>query len=491
MSVRDIRWKIVIRIIVPIAFAAGAFVLSRRVGLQNLWERLRTIAGFAWSWSPPLLPSLLFAGIVVILLLWKLPAWQVARCTDLTDRDRFDRVNEARKTLAQILGGVLLLAGVYSSVQTLNLSARTADLSAKTLDLSREGQITDRFTKAIDQLGALDGKGRPNLEVRLGGIYALERIARDSERDDWTIMEVLTAYVREHTARKEGDQDSRKSPRTLTPTPAVTTPSAAEPTVIPVSPDEAKAIQAADTAYLAAEDAEQAPITALKQTPQFKALHNTEIKAQNVLEAAQRKSALVQVKPMGADIQAILTVLGRRERKYDKGSLDLKGVYIDGAELYLANLEGADLHGAHLSRADLEDADLLGANLAGSDLTRANLMDAALVRASLGETHLGGANLEVAQLGGANLTGADLTGALLSAADLRLADLTGAHFDGADLSGAYLDGTYLAWADLGAAHGLSQKQIDSAHGNKQTKLPPGLKRPESWAHYVPPLKVVN
>ncbi len=38
-----------------------------------------------------------------------------------------------------------------------------------------------------------------NLEVRLGGIYALERIARDSPKDHWTIMEVLTAYVRENS----------------------------------------------------------------------------------------------------------------------------------------------------------------------------------------------------------------------------------------------------------------------------------------------------
>jgi hypothetical protein len=82
-----------------------------------------------------------------------------------------------------------VLAGLYSSVQSLNLS--------------REGQITDRFTKAIDQLGALDGDGKPKLEIRLGGIYALERIARDSERDHGPIMEVLTAYVREHAPKKE------------------------------------------------------------------------------------------------------------------------------------------------------------------------------------------------------------------------------------------------------------------------------------------------
>ena len=139
--------------------------------------------------SRSMLPSLLFVGIVVILLWWKLPKVQVARSKALTDQIRFDRENEARKTLAQILGGIFLLAGLYSSVQTFNLA--------------REGQITDRYTKAIEQLGASDGTGISKLEVRLGGIYALERIARDSERDHRTIMEVLTTYVREHSPRKK------------------------------------------------------------------------------------------------------------------------------------------------------------------------------------------------------------------------------------------------------------------------------------------------
>ena len=46
--------------------------------------------------------------------------------------------------------------------------------------------MTDRYTKAIEQLGPDKG-----LDVRIGGIYALERIARDSPRDHPTIMEVL------------------------------------------------------------------------------------------------------------------------------------------------------------------------------------------------------------------------------------------------------------------------------------------------------------
>lgn len=141
----------------------------------------------------PLLPSLFATGIGLVWLLWWLPRWQVNRTDALADEKRFDRENEARKTLAQVIGGALVLAGLYSSMQTLNLS--------------REGQITDRFTKAIDQLGALDDKGRPKLEVRLGGIYALERIARDSERDHRVIMDILTTYVREHSPRKNGRDD--------------------------------------------------------------------------------------------------------------------------------------------------------------------------------------------------------------------------------------------------------------------------------------------
>lgn len=141
----------------------------------------------------PLVPSLSLIGILLFWVVWWLPRWQVNRSAALSEEKRFDRENEARKTFAQIIGGTLVLAGLYSSVQTLNLS--------------REGHITDRFTKAIEQLGALDVKGRPKIEVRLGGIYALERIARDSERDHRVIMEILTTYIREYSPRKIGPEE--------------------------------------------------------------------------------------------------------------------------------------------------------------------------------------------------------------------------------------------------------------------------------------------
>jgi hypothetical protein len=58
-----------------------------------------------------------------------------------------------------------------------------------TADLER--RLTESFAKAVEQLGS------EKLELRLGGIYTLERLARESEREYWPIMETLTAFVRE------------------------------------------------------------------------------------------------------------------------------------------------------------------------------------------------------------------------------------------------------------------------------------------------------
>ena len=65
-----------------------------------------------------------------------------------------------------------------------------------------------------------------------------------------------------------------------------------------------------------------------------------------------------------ADIQAILTVIGRRKREYEEGKdrrLDLHGVHIRGVGIGDAHLEGAILKGAQLKGARLHGAHLEGA----------------------------------------------------------------------------------------------------------------------------------
>ena len=79
------------------------------------------------------------------------------------------------------------------SVKIANENSRIANES---LTVTRNGQITDRFSKAVDQLGAVEDNKPANLPRRIGAIYALEQIAHDSPQYYWPVMEVLSAYVR-------------------------------------------------------------------------------------------------------------------------------------------------------------------------------------------------------------------------------------------------------------------------------------------------------
>jgi hypothetical protein len=83
-------------------------------------------------------------------------------------------------------------AGLFA-VGALVYTGRNFTLSRRTFQLTEQGQVTDRYTKAIEQLGSNE------LGVRIGGIYALEPIARDSAKDHPTVMEVLTAFIRDLT----------------------------------------------------------------------------------------------------------------------------------------------------------------------------------------------------------------------------------------------------------------------------------------------------
>ncbi len=425
----------------------GAVALIALVGVTWL-ERKRIHWSLPkWTASPPewLLPlGLVAGGLLALAILWKVPQWQVRPVSDLAPKERFDRVNEARKTLATILGGITLLAGgfltwrnVKVAQDTLKVSQDSALISGKTLEVSKEGQITDRFTKAIEQLGAVNEKGKKKLEVRLGGIYALEGIANESEELHWSIMEVLCTYVRENA-------------------PAPSKPK------IPLT--------------------EAVAVTVLPPTHP------------------------------AADIQAILNVLGRRDREYEQEDqhldlrrTDLRGADLRGANLGKANLGGAILadalfdhanlsavmlNEAHLEGATLMYANLSLANLSGSHLKRAhlyaaNLSEARILDADLSEVLLSGSNLSGAWIGPAhlhgtfldraNLSGVKFAGADLSGVYLNQANLSGVEFVGADLSGVDLNG-----ANLRDARYLSQEQIDTAKGDSTTQLPPDLHMPESW-----------
>jgi hypothetical protein len=101
-------------------------------------------------------------------------------------------MNSAVIAAAIGVGGTVIVgvAGFWASVRNTN---KTIALALRTVELTQEGQVTDRYAKAVEQLGS------DKLDVRIGGIYALERVACDWARDHPTVMEVLTAFVRERS----------------------------------------------------------------------------------------------------------------------------------------------------------------------------------------------------------------------------------------------------------------------------------------------------
>ncbi|MFD0351674.1 pentapeptide repeat-containing protein [Kitasatospora aburaviensis] len=371
--------------------------------------------------------------------LWRVPWWLDENYLPTITLAQATAITGVRTALLAIGAGGLVAVGIL--------------YTHRTLHQGREGQVTDRYTKAIGQIAS----DKP--VEQLGGIYALERIMRDSAKDHATIVEVLAAFVRQHAPAPPRHRPGilRRRPR---PTPAPTT------------------------------------LVGLVRAHQ-------ELRRWR-LSNPDGGAHTVRLRPV-EPVQAALTVLGRRPRDrmepfvLDLADTDLRGanlhnVYLERANLAGANLEGAVLFEAHLERANLAGANLeraiLGlahlerANLAGTNLERAILGLAHLERANLAGTHMGlailaGAHLERAHLRGAHLEGADLAGAHLEGADLagaylERAILRGAHLEGADLAGAYLKQAHLGRANLQVVEALTVEQVVSARPRESTTLPAEL-----------------
>jgi hypothetical protein len=112
-----------------------------------------------WRWWATGVAGLVGFLAIAYVVLKLAPDW-FAETQGLDAKGRADARQGVRTASLALLAGTI---GVVGAVYT-----------ARSFALNRAGQITDRFTKAIEQLG------HEELDVRLGGIYALERIARDS-----------------------------------------------------------------------------------------------------------------------------------------------------------------------------------------------------------------------------------------------------------------------------------------------------------------------
>lgn len=244
------------------------------------------------------------AAVIVYLLIWYGPDL-IARHDIGNVRGplrvfRMQQARDAARGRLLTLGAGLFAAGaLLFTGRNFGLSHRTFDVSQRTLELTEQGQVTDRYTKAIGQLGS------STVDVTIGGIYALERIAHDSSRDHPTVMEVLAACIREHSP-------------------------------------------------------EQWPLVPTGQP-----------------------GAELPERTTRPDIQAALTVIGRRDTTHDRQPINLADTNLTRANLAGANLTGAVVARAHLAHAVLDRANLRGANLTGANLIGANLIWADLAKSNL------------------------------------------------------------------------------------------------------------
>jgi hypothetical protein len=260
-----------------------------------------------------------------ILVWWLLPLL-LYRHTGTPKDTKLKAITDTRTALLAGLIGV-------GALLTFWLNSRVYRITARTLEVTEQGQITERYTKAIEQLG------NDKLDVRLGGIYALERIAVDSKRDHPTLVEVLSAFVREHSHHTH--QESRPSQTTM--------------------PDRTIANVLAGFLRGRSEPAE-------------------------VRQASPDRSDDEGPKPT-TDVQAAITVLGRLPDRSGVSRGDLTRALLTGATFGEANLSGAMLGEVDLSAASLDGANLSGAWLSGANLSGAMLQGADLSGARLGLPH--------------------------------------------------------------------------------------------------------
>ncbi len=339
----------------------------------------------AWNLKMPyrggkrLIKRLLLSLQSLVRVAWKLlifPFWLFQQIPGLfarEDKDSRTFAIDVVKTIISALGLIATLsAGIGLFVNYLNSQAE--------IQLIQERLITERFSKAVEQIGS--GKE----EVVIGGIYSLERIAKDSPKDQWTIMEVLTSYIRKNSPIPSNIQqlEPEERQKALEKLPSVSIPVQAALTVI--GRRKVENDQAGDN---------------LAETTYFNKTKILDLSQTNLREAN-----LILANLNGANLNGANLI-----------GANLIGAYLNGAFLVQANLIGANLNRAILNGANLIGANLTGAELFGANLKEAGLFGAELNGANLIVANLDGANLDGAELNGANLDGANLNGAILNGAE--------------------------------------------------------------------------
>ena len=371
--------------------------------LKSLRNRLFTEG---WAVSGAVLVSI--AIVVVLSALgwdWLRTSSQTVETTVATDEGTTARrstttYTEPASTAIRNVGFVLagLIAGIIAAWRG-RVADRQAQAARAQTEIAQQALRNERFQKGVEMLG------HSILSVRLGGIYALDRLGADfPDQYHVEVAKVLCAFVSSPQEDPEIEKQSEKG----------------KPT------------------NRARQDVQAAMVS---------------ISSRSEADAALEKEANYTLDLFGASL------FGTRLENGNLSDANLEGANLSGSILRCANLSGTNLRHANLSSPWVIDdsksrppfpvlgwdTDLSYVNLSNAKLNSADMRGVLLEHANLSLTDLLVANLSNAKLTGstlsrATLVGADLTDAILSGVQADRANLIGTNFVGTNLSGADLSG---------------------------------------------------
>jgi len=273
--------------------------------------------------------ALLFAALsvlgVLVLLIAVVPDWLA---NESTSKVRSEDEGRVRTALLASVAGLIAVFGAYVS----HRSSRTAQ---KALE-------TDRYTRAVEQLGNNDQEA-----VRLGGIYALEQIMRESIDLRGVVVELLSAYVRSETTKPEANLPGQPLPATRT--------------------DVAGALKVLG----------RNPIPDVHVD-----LSGANLSHANLLELHFERANL-------SDADLSFAILRRARLDH----ANLANAQLIQTKLGYASLRGTRCFKATFAAADLHGADLTGADVSEAAFTNANLTSSVLVGVDVTAAHWNGARL--------------------------------------------------------------------------------------------------
>ncbi len=262
--------------------------------------------------------------------------------------------SELVRNLGLVIAAIIALPlAIWRSI----VVERQAIASQRQAETALRSLLNERYQKGAEMLGS------EVLSVRLGGIYALARLAREHPEEYHTqIMQLFCAFVR---VPPEVDENATADEEEQT---------------APLRGD----VQAILTAIGKRSEGQIAIERERTEEPYILDLSHTNLVGANLTGAVLSRAALVGVKLSRA------TLFGAKLSGAILVRTDLVNANLTGADLSRASLNNATLSNARLSRTDLTDAYLDGADLSCANLFKANLTNTNLINTNLTSVNLSG-----------------------------------------------------------------------------------------------------